>query len=111
MSLIAVVEADIGNRLPVRRNYGRAVRTLARSQRFELPIGQRQLINLRIQRIVLVVLVQVSRKDQILSVRAPASAPGASWTFSACVWQVAAGQLPRRSACRCDHEALSESRL
>src|SRR5215472_3735523 len=59
MSLVAVVESNVSDRLAIGRNGWRTVWALARGQRLDRSIGKRELVHLAIQWIVLVFRMQV----------------------------------------------------
>src|SRR5579871_3702349 len=97
MPLVAVVESNVSDRLAIRRNRRRAVRSLARGKRLYRSIRKRELVDLGIQRFILVLWMQVGREDQVFSVGSPRRPASSANAFTPAVREITAGELPWRA--------------
>ena len=103
VALVAVVEAQVGDGAAVGGDGGRGVGAAAVGERADLAVGDCDLVDLRVDRLVLPVLAAVGGEEEELPVRGPHR--------RAVVVEGAGGELARRAALGGHHEEMVEALL
>src|SRR5260370_1128957 len=96
MTLVAIIEASVGNEFPVGRNGGRIVRTFASGQRAKRAVGDAEFVDFGVEEFVIGFGMAIDGSDQVLAIGRPGSAIGAK--FVAAVREIAVGDLARGAA-------------
>src|SRR5260370_6148469 len=104
MTLVAIIEAGVGNEFPVGRNGGRIVRTFASGQRAKRAVGDTEFVDFSVEEFVIGFGMAIDGSDQVLAIGRPGRAIGAK--FVAAVREIAVGDLARGAAFAVYNEEL-----
>src|SRR5260370_38790575 len=96
MTLVAIIEASVGNEFPVRRNGGRIVRTFASGQRAKRAVGDTEFVDFGVEEFVIGFGMAIDGSDQVIAIGGPGSAIGAE--LVAAIREIAVGDLARGAA-------------
>src|SRR5260370_25123420 len=104
MTLVAIIEASVGNEFPVGRNGGGIVRTFASGQRAKRAVGDAEFVDFSVEEFVIGFGMAIDGSDQVLAIGRPGRAIGAK--FVAAVREIAVGDLARGAAFAVYNEEL-----